>query len=228
MHADDIVSKRMDGRDASFVRVRELLYYQMFSKLIYLRLFLNSMSNLLIETSAIETFPKWLSLKRSSGNFGTSSSSPFLKARHLKRRSLKMFVLRLFGKFMPLFPTLKGRRFHFTRNLGPWTPQISNRSNVLSAALKTGENGGWLTAVARWHMRYLLRWISRWRHDRVSELRSISFALRVAQCWLQRCMVNCILFGTTVCHRHTGRDHPLFYQNHAMKRPFLYPRALLR
>ena len=84
MHADDIVSKRMDGRDASFVRVRELLYYQMFSKLIYLRLFLNSMSNLLIETSAIETFPKCLSLKRSSGNFGTSSSSPFLKARSLK------------------------------------------------------------------------------------------------------------------------------------------------
>ena len=26
MHADDIVPKRMDGRDASFVRVRELLY----------------------------------------------------------------------------------------------------------------------------------------------------------------------------------------------------------
>jgi ribulose 1,5-bisphosphate carboxylase large subunit-like protein len=28
MHAHDIVSKRVDGRDASFVRVRELLYYQ--------------------------------------------------------------------------------------------------------------------------------------------------------------------------------------------------------
>ena len=25
MHADDIVSKRMDGRDASFIRVRELI-----------------------------------------------------------------------------------------------------------------------------------------------------------------------------------------------------------
>jgi hypothetical protein len=30
MHADDIVSKRMDGRDASFVRVCELLCCQMF------------------------------------------------------------------------------------------------------------------------------------------------------------------------------------------------------
>jgi hypothetical protein len=28
MHADDIVRKRMDGRDASFVRVGELLYCQ--------------------------------------------------------------------------------------------------------------------------------------------------------------------------------------------------------
>jgi hypothetical protein len=33
MHAHDLVAKRMDGRDASFVRVRELqLYCQMFSK----------------------------------------------------------------------------------------------------------------------------------------------------------------------------------------------------
>ena len=32
MHADYIGSKRMDGRDASFVRVRELLYYQIFFK----------------------------------------------------------------------------------------------------------------------------------------------------------------------------------------------------
>jgi hypothetical protein len=43
------------------------------------------------------------------------------------------------------------------------------------------QTGGWLTAVVRWHMRYLLRWISRQRHDRVSELCLISFDLRVAQ-----------------------------------------------
>jgi hypothetical protein len=35
MHAHDIVPKRMDGRDASFVRVRELLSNS-FSKLIYI------------------------------------------------------------------------------------------------------------------------------------------------------------------------------------------------
>ncbi len=35
MHAHDIVPKRMDGRDASFVRVRELLSI-FFSKLIYI------------------------------------------------------------------------------------------------------------------------------------------------------------------------------------------------
>jgi hypothetical protein len=32
MHADDIVPKRKDGRDASFVHVGELLYCQMFFK----------------------------------------------------------------------------------------------------------------------------------------------------------------------------------------------------
>jgi hypothetical protein len=78
-----------------------------------------------------------------------------------------MFVLQLFGKFMPFYPTLEGcRRFHSTHKLGLWTPLTSNPSNALSAVLKTGENGGWLTAVARWHMRYLLRRISRRRHDR--------------------------------------------------------------
>ena len=62
------------------------------------------MSNLSIETSAIEIFLKISSYKRSSGNFGISSSSPFPKAKNLKRRSLKMFALRLFGKFMPFYP----------------------------------------------------------------------------------------------------------------------------
>jgi len=114
-----------------------------FSKLIYLYLFPNSMSNLLIETGAIETFPKSSSFKRFSGNFSPSSSSPFPKAGNLKQRSLKMFVLRLFGKLMPFSPTLKGCcRFHPTQKVGPWTPLTSNPSNALSAVLKTGGNGG--------------------------------------------------------------------------------------
>jgi hypothetical protein len=36
MHAHDIVLKRLDGRDASFVRVCELQYRQIFSRLIYI------------------------------------------------------------------------------------------------------------------------------------------------------------------------------------------------
>ena len=88
MHAHAIVCKRMDGRDASFIRVRE--YCHVFES--YLSLFPDSMSNLLIETSAIETFPKTSSLKHSSGSFSTSSLSLFLSARNLKQRSLKMFV----------------------------------------------------------------------------------------------------------------------------------------
>jgi hypothetical protein len=181
MHAHDIVAKRMDGRDASFVRVCELLCCQKFLKLIYLYLFSDSMSNLLIETSAIKTFLKSSSFKLSSGNFSSSSSSPFPKARNLKQRSLKMFVLRLFGKLMSSYPTPKGcRQFHSTHKVGPWTPLTSNPSNVLLAVLKTGGNGGWLTAVARWPMRYLLRWISRQRHDRASEPCMNPFALRVA------------------------------------------------
>jgi hypothetical protein len=122
MHAHDIVAKRMDGRDASFVRVCEPVV-KCFSKLIYLYLSPDSMSSLLIETSAIETFPKSSSFKRSSGRFSPSSSSPFPKARNLKQTSLKMFVLRLFGKFVPLYPTPKGcRRFRSTHKVGPWTP----------------------------------------------------------------------------------------------------------
>jgi hypothetical protein len=133
------------------------------------------MSNLSIETSAIEAFPKTSSFKRSSGNFSPSSSSPFPKARNLKQWSLKMFVLPLFGKFMRLYPTPEGcRRFHTTHKVGPWTPLTSNPSNALSAVLKTGEDGGWLTAVAHWHMRYLLRWISRRQHDECSAKKDLA------------------------------------------------------
>ena len=77
------------------------------------------MSNLLIEIGAIEIFPKISSYKFSSGNFFTSSSSQFPKARSLKQRSLKKFVLQLFGKFMLLYPMPMGyRRFRFTCRLG--------------------------------------------------------------------------------------------------------------
>ena len=128
------------------------------------------MSNLLIETSAIKTFLKTSSSKHSSGNFCPSSSSPFPKAPSLKQRSLKMFALWLFGKFKQLYPTLEGcHRFHFTHKSGLWTPLTSNLSNALLAVLKTGENGGWLTAVAHWHMRCLLRRINWQRHDQASE-----------------------------------------------------------
>ena len=120
------------------------------------------MSNSLIETSAIRTFPKSSSSKHSSGNFGISSSSPFPKTRNLKQRSLKMFVLWLFNKFTPFYPTLMGcRRFHSTPKVGPWTLLTSNPFNVSLAMLKTGGNGDWLTAVAHWHMRYSLKQISR-------------------------------------------------------------------
>lgn len=160
MHAHDIVPKRMDGRDASFIRVRRLMV-DLSSTYIYFYVLPKSMSNLLIGISTIEMFPKISSYKRSSGNFGTSSSSPFPKARNLKRGSLKLFVSRLFGKFMSFYPTLmRYCRFRFTGRLGPWTRLTSNRSSVLLAVLKTGENGGWSTAVARWHTRYSLRWIS--------------------------------------------------------------------
>src|SRR5713226_1278248 len=112
-------------------------------KLIYLYLFPNSMSNLLIETSAIKTFPKSLSFKCFLGNFSPSLSSPFPKAGNLKQRSLKMFVLQLFSKLMPFSPTLKGCcRFHSTQKVGPWTLLTSNPSNALLAVLKTGGNGG--------------------------------------------------------------------------------------
>src|SRR6267154_5948798 len=79
---------------------------------------------------------------------------------------------------------LKGcHQFHSTHKVGPWTPLTSNPSNVLSAALKTREIGDWLTAVVRWHIRYLLKRISWQWHDQVSE-----WALCV-QTHLLSCMV---------------------------------------
>src|SRR5229473_3965681 len=114
-----------------------------FSKLIYLYLFPNSMSNLLIETGAIKTFPKSSSFKHFLGNFSPLLSSPFPKAGNLKQRSLKMFVLWLFSKLMPFSPTLKGCcQFYPTQKVGPWTPLTSNPSNALLAMLKTRGNGG--------------------------------------------------------------------------------------
>jgi hypothetical protein len=111
-----------------------------FSKLIYLYLFPDSMSNLLIETSVIETFPKSLSLKRSLGNSYTSLSSPFPKAKNLKQRSLKIFVWQLFGKFMPKLMVC--RLFRSTHKVGPWTLLTSSPFNVLLVVLKTGRDGG--------------------------------------------------------------------------------------
>jgi hypothetical protein len=61
------------------------------------------------------------------------------------------------------------QRLKGTHKVGPWT-LTSNLYSVLSAVLKTGGNGCWLTTVAWWHMRYLPRRYSRRRHDRVSEL----------------------------------------------------------
>ena len=140
MHTYKIVSKHMDSRDTSFIHMRELLS-NFFVKLIYLSLFPNSMSNLLTETSAIETFLKSSSFKHFSGNFCTSSSFSFPKAQNLEQRSIKMFVLRLFNKFML---TLKGCcQFHCIQQVVDWTSLTSNPSNALSAMLKTEENGDW-------------------------------------------------------------------------------------
>ena len=66
------------------------------------------MSNLLIEIGAVKIFLKILSYKHSLGNFFMSSSSQFPKARNLKQRSLKKFVLQLFSKFMLLYPMPMG------------------------------------------------------------------------------------------------------------------------
>ena len=56
-----------------------------------------------------------------------------------------------------------------------------------------------LLTVVHWYMQYLLRWISRQRHDQVSELCLIS----LHRVWLPWCTVNCVLFGATVHHCHT-------------------------
>ena len=129
----------------------------------------NSMSNLLIKTSDIKTFPKNLSYNRSSGNFCTSSPSPFPKAKNLKRRSLTTSTWLLFSKLRLFPPMWMGCcQFCLTHKLEPWTPLISNPSSALSAMLRTTENRGWLTTVICWHMRYLLRWSSWRRYDQPS------------------------------------------------------------
>jgi len=140
MHAHDIVSNRMDGRDASFVCVHELIVKCSY-KITYFYILPNSMSNLVTKTSDFQTFLKFLSYKLSLGNFGTSSSSPFPKVTNSKRRSPKPFVSQLFSKL--LYPVLvRCYRFHIICRLGACTPLTSNPSSVWSAVLKTRKDGG--------------------------------------------------------------------------------------
>jgi len=83
MHGHDIVSNRMEGQDASFVCVCELIVKCLY-KITYFYIFPNSMSNLVTKTSDFQTFPKFSSYKLSLGNFSTSLSSPFPKVMNLK------------------------------------------------------------------------------------------------------------------------------------------------
>jgi len=140
MHTHDIVSNRMDGQDASFVCVRELIVKCSY-KITYFYILPNSMSNSVTKMSNFQTFPKFSSYKLSLGNFGTSLSSLFPKVTNSKRRSPKPFVLRLFSKL--LYPVLvRCYRFHIICRLGACTPLTSNPSSAWSAMLKTGKDGG--------------------------------------------------------------------------------------
>ena len=58
----------------------------------------------------------------------------------------------------------------------------STPSSALSVVSEIGGNGGWSTAVARWHMRYSMRRTSLRRHDRASKPCTHALALRAAQC----------------------------------------------
>jgi hypothetical protein len=72
------------------------------------------MNKLSIETSAIETFPKSSSFKMFFGQLQSIVVIPisqiiiYIYKADLKQRSLKMFILLLFGKFGPFYPMLKG------------------------------------------------------------------------------------------------------------------------
>ena len=195
MHAVDIVSKCVDGRDASFIRVRELIAKYSW-KITYLSFLPNSTSNSLIETGVIEMLPMISSYNRFLGNFGASLSFPFPKARSLRRRSPKSFVSLLFGKLCSTHPMLMAcLRFRFIRRPGPWTPLTSNPSSALSVALKTGKTGGWSTAVVHWPMQYSLRRINRWQYDPFHE-RTCS-----PSCAVFLSMLVCrVLFGTPEHH----------------------------
>jgi len=140
MHAYDIVSNCMDGRDASFVCMCELIVKCSY-KITYFYILPNSMSNSVTKTSDFQTFPKFSSYKLSSGNFSTLSSSPFPKVTNSKQRSLKPFVLWLFSKL--LYPVLiQCYRFHIICRLGACTLLTSNPSSAWSAMLKTRKDGG--------------------------------------------------------------------------------------
>lgn len=134
-------------------------------------LLLSSISNLLIKTDTIKTFLKSLSLKHFLDNFNILLLSSFPKAKNSKQRSLKLSVLQLFGKLMPFYQMLMGsRQSHYTQKMGPWTQLTLSLFNVLSAMLKTEESGGWLIAVAYWHMLFLTRQINQhaMQHNQVT------------------------------------------------------------
>ena len=164
-HVHGIVSRCIDGHNVSFIPCAWTNCQIFLKKKMFLSL-PNSISNLLIKTSNIETFPKNSSYNHSSGNFCTLSPSPFPKAKNLKWKSLTTSTWLLFSKLRLFPPTWMGCcQFCLTHKLEPWTPLTSNPSSALSAMLRTTENGGWSTTVVCWCMRYLLRWSSWWWHD---------------------------------------------------------------
>ena len=159
------------------------------------------MNNLLIETSAIKTFPKELEPQ----TFFRATSvhrraSPSSNARNLKRRSLKMFVLRVIWQVHTV--ARRESPIPFYSQSGALDP--TDIKSIQCVVGRVEDRGKWevrLTAVARWHMRYSLRQISWRQHDRASE-----FCVLEPICSALHCLAAVVysaLFSAVVCHRRT-------------------------
>jgi hypothetical protein len=168
-----------------------------------IHIFPNGMGDSLIETSAIKNFSKSSSFKRSSGNFGTSSSSPFPKAKGLEPKEPQSVCLAVIRQVDAILPNAHGMPpILFYSQSGSLDPADIKSIQCVIGRVEDREKWGLVDSMARWHMQYLL---SERRHDRATELRATPFSLRAARCLAAVRGVWSIDTTITVRRRHAHR-----------------------
>jgi len=107
---------------------------------------------------------------------------PIPKSKELKTKKPEKICLAVVQQVYANFPNAHGiPLILFYLQTGGLDPVDINTIQCI-VSRKTGGNGGWSTAVARWHTQYSTRWTNLQQHNQASELCTNALALRVALC----------------------------------------------